>query len=57
MADVAEGMSNKRQETSSQAQALAGILAWSNDCQKWQRDAATPSVYEKMIWTMRTSTS
>jgi len=39
MADVAEAMDDKQEETSSEAQALADILAWSKDCPTWQCDA------------------
>ena len=39
MAYIAQDIENQQEETGSEAQALADILAWSNDCPKWQRDA------------------
>ncbi|MBZ0141574.1 MAG: hypothetical protein K8H87_17665, partial [Pseudorhodoplanes sp.] len=39
MAEVAEQVQEAIEETSSEAEALADILAWSADCPEWQRDA------------------
>jgi hypothetical protein len=39
MTEVTFGAAQTAEETTTEAQALAEILAWSKDCPKWQRDA------------------
>ena len=39
MAEAAEQAQEEVEETSSEAEALADILAWSAECPEWQRDA------------------
>lgn len=39
MTDIADDIDAKGNDTGSEAEALADILAWSKDCPEWQRDA------------------
>jgi hypothetical protein len=37
MIDIADDIEVKEENTGSEAEALADILAWSKDCPEWQR--------------------
>ena len=39
MTDIADDIEVNEEDTGSEAEALADILAWSKDCPEWQRDA------------------